>query len=36
MLEEVGDRRDRGRKEGADAVDIPGIDAETIHSGRGG
>ena len=36
-LEEGGDGRGGGRKEGADAVDVPGVDVETVRSGgRGG
>ena len=36
-LEEGGDGwGGGGRKERADAVDVPGVDAETVRSGRGG
>ena len=35
-FEEGGDGRGGGRKEGADAVDVPGVYAKAVRSGRGG
>ena len=34
-LEEIGDGRGGGREKGADAVDVPGVDVESVHGGRG-